>query len=590
MVETRRAVGCVWSVARYCYAYRFRVLLLALLSPILAVPPLVTPLVMQEMIDKAYPARDLRLFGWLCLAFAFLGVLPVFCKAVAGYLTTYVQTLTRYKLSIRILNAILRLPQWYREEHDPGMLLERSTRDVCSVTQNLMKLVPELVTIVITFLAVIPLMFRLNMRIALFALAIVPVNYLITICLSRRLIRLQEASRKIDEKITSFTSETIAGVMIARIFLLNRRRRKRLKELLRDHLRLTFASWRTSTFWGVCGGLISIAWGLVFICGGWYLVFTDRLQLGQAVALGMYVRVLAQPFSELGRVYESLMTDSVAARRVLEILHQRPSWTPGRTQKVLKGPPVCFELHGVSFGYRQDCRCLHDVDLQLQSGQTVAIVGPSGAGKSTLMRILSGMDDRYDGRFLVDGQDFRAIDPDSYLRYVSLVPQTTFFFSDSIRDNLCAGDGMVSSTHLQAFANTLGLMEVIAAAPDGYDTKLGSEGIRLSAGQYQKLAVLRAILKHASILLLDEVTSSMDIESERQLLRGVVALRPPGCVTLLVTHHIDITCEPWIDTILVMRDGRIVERGSCAQLQEKSGFYCRWLTLSKGGSPVSSNA
>jgi ABC-type multidrug transport system fused ATPase/permease subunit len=162
-----------------------------------------------------------------------------------------------------------------------------------------------------------------------------------------------------------------------------------------------------------------------------------------------------------------------------------------------------------------------------------------------------------------------------------LVPQTTFFFSDSIRDNLCSGNGSISAESLQKYVNILGLDEVIASAPEGYDMMLGSEGIRLSAGQYQKLAALRAILKDASVLLLDEVSSSMDIESERKLLRGIVELRTRGCVTLLVTHHIAITTEPWIDQIVVMINGRIVERGSCAELHEKRGYYHHWLSLNK---------
>lgn len=582
IAETKGAIACIGAVAIYCYSYRYRFLLLALLSPILSIPPLLTPLIMQLLIDKAYPARDFRLFGWLCAALLALRMLPSLLTPVSGYLSKYIENMLHYKLCFRVFNAIQRLPQSYREEHSSGVFLERATRDVGSVTRNITQLVPQIVRIAFTFLAAIFLMLRLNIGISLLILAVVPVNYLITARLARRLRSLCEAERATDEKITTFTSETIEGAMIARLFYLSRFRRKKLKQLLREHLRIVFATWRASTFWGQLGGLISITWGMVLLCGGWYLVFTNRLQLGEAVALGMYVNILARPFQQLARVYETLMTSSVSARRVLEILNARHSAVQGGAQKALVMPPRHFELHKVSFAYKEGQACLCDLDLCLKAGRTVAVVGPSGAGKSTLIRILSGLDDRYQGRFLVDGYDFREINHYSYLHHVSLVPQTTFFFSDSIRNNLCSGNGSISTESLQKYASILGLDEVISSTPEGYDTKLGSDGIRLSAGQYQKLAVFRAILKDASVLLLDEVTSSMDIESERKLLQGIVALRPQGCVTLLVTHNIAITTEPWIDEIIILVNGRIAERGSCAELREKRGFYHHWLSLDKG--------
>jgi ABC-type bacteriocin/lantibiotic exporter with double-glycine peptidase domain len=580
--ETKTAIAYLKAVARHCHSYRGRLLLLALLSPFSSIPTLLTPLVMQSIIDKAYPARDLRLLAWSCLGLLGLALLPKVLKTVSGYLTTYIQTMLHYRLCMRAYNAIHRLPQSYREEHGSGVFLERITRDVGSISQSITQLVPELVRIGFTFLAVIPLMTRLNARITLFLLALVPLNYWILARLSRKLIRLQETSRAIDEKITTFTGETVEGAMVARLYSLNRFRRRQLKHLLRDHLGTVFAIWRAATFWGQLGGLIAMACGLVLLCGGWYLVFTDHLQLGEAVALSMYVRVLAQPFQELGRVYQSLMTSSVAARRVLEILDPPHQQTGTGTPNTVSKPPSCLELRGLSFGYKEDCGCLHDLNLRLQSGRTVALVGPSGAGKSTLIRILAGFDDRYTGYFLVDGQDFRRIAHGSYLRHVSLVPQNTFFFSNSIRENVCGDGKSLPVANVERYASMLGLAEVVGSAPAGYDSQLGAEGIRLSAGQYQKLAVLRALLKNAAILLLDEMTSSMDVESERQLLRGIVALRPRGCLTVLVTHHIPVTTEPWIDEIVVMMTGRIVERGSCAQLCSQRGLYYHWLRVSKG--------
>lgn len=579
--ETRRAVRCSRPLFAYYYSYRHRLLLLALLSPVKSIAPLLTPSIMQLLIDKAYPARDFRLLAFLCAALLALDAISTALAVASGYLSTYIQSLLQCKLSLRVFNAIQRLPQSYREEHGAGMFLVRAGGDVQVIAQSITRVLPQIAAIAFTFIVAVPLMMRLSVGITLIILAVVPINYLITVHLTSRVMNLNEAAKKMAEELTTVTSENIEGATIARLFSLNRLRRKRLGRLLRERLRITFTTWRTGTFWGGLSSSVRGIWGATLLCVGWYLVFCNRLQLGQAVALGMYINILTRPFEQLATLYQSLLMDSVAARRLLEIFDVSQTARHDEAYSMLTSPPQSYEFRNLSFAYRDRRFCLHDIDLRLQAGRMVAVIGPSGAGKSTLIRILCGLDDRYQGRFLVDGRDFRKISRDSYLRHVSLVPQTNFFFSGSIRDNL-PGNGSTSVRRLQECAAILGLDTTINSTSAGFDTKLGWEGIRLSAGQYQKLAALRAILKDASILLLDELTASMDIESERKLLQGIVALRRPDCLTLLVTHHISITTEPWVDEIIVLVDGRIVERGSCAELREKCGFYHHWLSLSKG--------
>lgn len=532
---------------------------------------------MQLLIDKAYPVRDFRLFGWLCAVMVALRVLPNVLSSISGYLSTYIRNLLEYKLCFRVIYAIQRLPLSYMEEHRSGMFLERAIHDVRSITQSITQVIPQIVAIGFTFLVAIALMFRLTPSITLLVLAVIPFNYVITVLLSRKLRSLYQTNRAIDEKITTFTAETVEGTITSRLFSLNRSRRKKLKELLRDSLRTKFATWRATVFWGQLNNVFTVGWGLVLFCGGWYLVFSNRLQLGEVVALGMYITVLTRPFRQLASIYQSLMTSSVSAERVLDMLNEHHRTQDVETGIVLKQPPRRFELRKVSFEYKEGFPCLCNLDVHLQSGETIAIVGPSGAGKSTLIRLLSGLDDRYSGEFLVNGYDFRKLNRNSYLRHVSLVPQNIFFFNDSIRDNLGTGNALISQDIVEEYAMVLGVDEIVNSTPKGYDTKLGVDGVRFSSGQYQKLAALRASLKNASLLLLDEATSSVDIESERKLLKGIAKLRPRECVTVLVTHHIHLTTGPWFDRIIVIANGRIVEMGSSEQLCEEQGCYYKWL-------------
>jgi ATP-binding cassette subfamily B protein len=580
LARTRQSIKTIRAIAAYGRPYRRCLYLLAAASPLRSVPSLITPLIMQMMIDKAYPQRDLALLGWLCLAIVILDVIPLLIDGVTGYIDTYVNCLFSHKLTLRVHRGILHTPQSFLETHGPGMFLERASRDVAAVVRCVTQLLPKSVLIGFTFCAAVPLMMRVSIEISLIIVAVVPVNYLISACLTGRVIAMIQERRTISERLTTFFSETIRGSMLVELFSLGHLRRRRLSALLREYTSNSFAFWRKATLWTQLSGLISRVWGATLLCLGWYLVFSDRLQLGQAVALGMYISVLSRPFEQLEQLYTSLMTDSVSAQRVLELLHEGGGKDSPGNIVIQAAPPRHYELRGLSFAYGDNPPVLKDVHLSLRPGQTVVVVGPTGGGKSTLIRILCGLDDKYEGEFLVDGRERREIDPGSYLRHMSLVPQTTFFFSDSIRGNLPGGEWLAEAD-LQSCAASLGVRDVIAAAPRGYDTVLGCQGVQFSSGQYQKLAVLRAILKDASLLLLDEVTASMDIESERRLLRGIMSVRPAMSAMVMVTHHIAVTTEPWVDQIVVMSDGRIVEKGSYMELRKKEGLYHHWLRLTE---------
>jgi len=575
--EMRSALGCIRAVTDYGHPCRMRMIALAVMEPLKSLSVLLTPLITQLVIDQAYPSRNLLLLLALFAAKMGLEVVDNVIAIASGYLETYLASLLQYRLSLRVCDAILHMPLSYREEHASGMLLERANADVAGIVSTVVQLMPQIATITFTFVVAAVLMMKISIGVSLIILLVVPLNYWITTRMTRRLVALNIQARALAERLTTFTSEMIEGATITQVFCWTRARRRKCAALLRTHLVTRFALWRTRIFWGRFNTLVNGAWGVVLLCGGWYLVFTNHLQLGQAVALGMYASILWQPFRQLERLYESILSNSVSSQRVLEILDERQPAASTIQRATCRVAPRCLRLRDLSFGYQRGRPCLQGINLELRAGQTIAIVGPSGAGKSTLLRILCGLDDRYAGEFLVDGQEFRGIRPDSYFRHTALVPQNNVFFSESIRDNLLC-DGMVSEERLQKYVEILGLTQVIATSPQGYETKLGWQGIRLSAGQYQKLAVLRALLKPASILLLDEITSSMDIESERQLLQGIAVLRSPKCLALLVTHHILVTAESWIDQIIVLDGGRVQEVGSCEELLGRRGLYFQWVS------------
>jgi ABC-type bacteriocin/lantibiotic exporter with double-glycine peptidase domain len=297
--------------------------------------------------------------------------------------------------------------------------------------------------------------------------------------------------------------------------------------------------------------------GFFIIFGAWYFVFTERLQLGQVVALGMYLSMITNPFRRIAEIYRTLMNGSVSAQRLGDILSNENIQTERRHR--LNGRIEKVECHNLNYSYGEKEDCLRGVDFSVCRGETTAIVGHSGAGKSTLLRILAGLEDSYSGSIKVNGIEIKHIMAGSYFTQIAIVPQESFFFADTLVGNLSFSGSQVSICKIHSYAQILGIGDIIADLKDVEAIKFGSEGRGFSVGQFQKLSTLRAMLKKASLILLDEITSSIDIESQKKLLRGVAELKHPECITFLVTHDVSIIDEKTVDRVIIMDKGRVVK-------------------------------
>jgi ABC-type multidrug transport system fused ATPase/permease subunit len=341
---------------------------------------------------------------------------------------------------------------------------------------------------------------------------------------------------------------------------------------------MSFSIWRVQLIYGRMSWAVSYFWGILLTFGGWYLVFQDRLTLGDAVALGMYIPLLLRPAQQLLGLYQSLIASSVPAQRVTEVLDEARKTNMVSAHdgfRLTEG----VRLQGVRFAYRDNAWCLNNISLDLKFGETVVIVGATGSGKTTLMRLLAGMFDTYEGDILADGVPLSSIRTSSYQANVAMVMADNFFFSGSIMENMRMAGPKIEESQVREAAKILALDKWLESLPNGYDTRLGVGGIRLSSGQTQKIAVLRALLKKPRLLLLDELTSAMDVESERRILDGLQVLRPTANMTILTTHRLALTREPWVNKIVVLDNGAVVEQGSIDELYTRNGEYRRLMEL-----------
>jgi ABC-type bacteriocin/lantibiotic exporter with double-glycine peptidase domain len=236
-------------------------------------------------------------------------------------------------------------------------------------------------------------------------------------------------------------------------------------------------------------------------------------------------------------------------------------------------------LDHVTFSYPESNWELKDLSLDLRVGTSTVVIGATGSGKTTLLRLLAGTYDTYQGDIRADRVSLKDADLTSYLQNVAMVMPENFFFSGSIMENMMIARPHLTEDDVKHTAQTLGLHEWLESLSHGYDTLLGVGGIRLSSGQMQKISVLRALLKEPTILLLDEITSAMDVESERKVLDGLVALRPNDCITVITTHRLTLAAEPWVDHIVVLDDGVVREQGPPKQLYDTHGKYYELMNL-----------
>jgi ABC-type bacteriocin/lantibiotic exporter with double-glycine peptidase domain len=561
-----------WQLRKYIKRYYRSLIWLGLLGVLIQTRGYITPLLTRRIIDDAYPARDLRLFFILSGLMIFLNLASVGMQAYANYLSTYVGNLIQYRIRMKVFRALHRIPVSYVESHQSGMFLERIARDAEKTANILSSIIPRIISLLLTIVVTIALMANISLLVAGLVLAFVPIYYVFSSILAVKLRGLQQLMRKKDDEMTTKAVEAIQGVPTARLFGVGGWLKAKYRTLIRERIKVAFGILRANLIWGNLSWGVSYGWGVLLTVGGWYLVLKDRLTLGDAVALGMYIPLLLKPASEALGLYQFLLSSSVPAQRIIEVLNaageagRKPSKPEFQISRTVR-------LEQVEFSYPDSNWKLKDVTLDLRCGESAVVIGATGSGKTTLLRILAGTYDTYTGDIIVDDINIRDLELSDYLRNVAMVMTDNFFFSGSIMENMLIARPHLDPKEVIEVARLVGAHEWLESLPHGYDTLLGVGGVRLSSGQMQKIAVLRALLKKSRLLLLDEITSSMDVESERKILDGLDTLRQNDCITIMTTHRLTLTTESWVNRVVVLDDGAILEQGSPRELYDSGGKY-----------------
>jgi ATP-binding cassette, subfamily B, bacterial len=307
-------------------------------------------------------------------------------------------------------------------------------------------------------------------------------------------------------------------------------------------------------------------------------VLAGELEIGTLAAFLLYLRNLFDPVQQLSELYDSFQSATAGAERVGSVLAERPSVREAPDPVPLPDPRGDVRLEDVRFAYDQGPEVLHDVDLRVDAGATLALIGPTGAGKSTVAKLIARFYDPQGGRVTLDGVDLRQVRLADLRRAMGYVPQEGFLFSGTVLDNIRFGRPEATRAEVEAAARAVGADQVIAGLPDGYDTQVGERGALLAAGERQLVAFARAWIADPALLILDEATSNLDAASEARITDALQRLRS-GRTTIIIAHRLSTIAQA--DQIAVVSDGRIVEAGTPAELRARGGRFAdlfdRWV-------------
>lgn len=523
----------------------------------------------KPVLDKVIIGKDLKLGLFLPPALILVAVLKGISWYARDYLMGYIGQRIVNDIRQQLYSHVTSLSFSYFTKTPTGVIMSRIVNDVNLVQGALTKAPSNLIQGILTIIALTGYIIYLNWRLAVFSLLVLPISALALANFGKRF---RKASTQMQEQtgiLTMHLHETIGGIRIVKAFGMEEYESKRFAERNKALFNSFMRSIKTAAISHPVMEVISMIGIALVIYFALYAIVRGGMTVGDFFSFMTALYFFFRPIKDLNGLNNIVQDGVAAAKRIFEILDAEPeimnkpgAGTAARNFKIV-------EFRNVRFRY-EDNPVLTGIDLTVHAGETIAIVGTSGGGKTTLVNLIPRFYDVTEGSIMIDGQDIRDLTIESLRSLTAIVTQQTFLFNDTVKDNIAYGNTEKSFDDAVRAAQAAYADDFIRTLPLGYDTVIGESGIKLSGGQRQRIAIARALLKDAPILILDEATSSLDTESEKEVQIALERLMH-GRTSFVIAHRLSTIMNA--DRIIVLKGGRIVEQGRHDELLSHGGVY-----------------
>lgn len=574
--------GSLKRLLKYLSPYKLRLIIVFLTAILSTVFSIYSPKVLGKATTRLFQGVvmkkmnipgafiDFEYIARIAMTLLVLYIVSSLFSYLQQYLMAEVSQKTVYDMRKDAENKLGRMPLKYFDAHSHGDVLSRFTNDMDNISSTLQQSLTQLITSIVTIIGILIMMLTISPLMTLIALVVLPVSmFVIKPILKKAQGFFMGQQAKLGE-LNGHIEEMYTGHNVVKAF---GHEDKSINEFNEINNQLYEVGWKAQFISGLMMPVMmfinNIAYVAVCVVGG-FLATKKKLEVGDIQAFIQYMKSFSQPINQTANIANIIQSTVASAERVFEILDEKEEVPDSKDAVVLTDCEGNVQFDHVKFGYSENNTLIHDMNIDVKKGHTIAIVGPTGAGKTTLINLLMRFYEVNDGRILVDGVDIRDMTRESLRNTFGMVLQDTWSFKGTIKENIAYGRMGATDEEIIEAAKAAHADHFIRTLEHGYDTELNEEASNISQGQKQLLTIARAILADPKILILDEATSSVDTRTEVAIQKAMDKLMH-GRTSFVIAHRLSTIKDA--DLILVMNHGNVIEQGTHKELLAQKGFY-----------------